>query len=215
MAPKYSGLRGEAIINRRGDGWQESAKARERQKELEGRFSSRSPGRLLIMTRLLPGRPQVSTANLKAQGQTERPGRAWKTDVSQGARGEEGCSTEDQHKRRKTWPHRFSPSMPAAPTAAAASARIRTRPENQEAKFGWAGQSSLCIFCNEMTHHIRSYLQMPPSTRSIQLLSNDWKSEPQLGRSSALNLNSYFNLSTPAVLSVPAEKEASTYCQHK
>lgn len=31
------------------------------------------------MTRLLPACPQVSTANLKAQGQTERPGRAWKT----------------------------------------------------------------------------------------------------------------------------------------
>lgn len=73
----------------------------------------------------------------------------------------------------------------------------------------------LVHFCNEMNHHIRSYLQIPPSIRSIQLLSNECKNEPQLGRSSALNLNSYFNLSAPAVLSVPAEKEASTYCQHK
>lgn len=94
---------------RRGDNKQERRwmarkckRERERQKELEGRFSSRSPGHVLIMTRLLPGRPQVSTANLKAQGQTERPGRAWKTAVSQGARGEEGCSREDQHGRPKT-----------------------------------------------------------------------------------------------------------------
>lgn len=94
-------------------------------------------------------------------------------------------------------------------------ARIRTRAEKTRSRVWLSRTIVLVPFCDEMNHHIRSYLQTPPSVRSIQLLSNDWKKEPQLARSSALNLNSYFNLSTPAVLSVPAEREASTYCQHK
>lgn len=94
-------------------------------------------------------------------------------------------------------------------------ARIRTRAEKPRSQVWLSRTIVLVPFCDEMNHHIRSYLQTPPSVRSIQLLSNDWKKEPELPRSSALNLNSYFNLSTPAVLSVPAEREASTYCQHK
>lgn len=166
------------------------------------------------MTRLLPACPQVSTANLKAQGQTERPGGPRKTAVSQGARGEEGCSREDQHMKQK---HDLAilpflrlqyPSLHPYQPGQLRSTRI-------ERKSSW-GELPNCPWavCNQMNRQIQSGLQILPSTE-IRLLSNDCKNDAQLRRGSALNLNSCFNLSMPPVLSVPAEKETSTCCQHK
>lgn len=89
------------------------------------------------------------------------------------------------------------------------------RSKRIEMKSRWGGSPNCpWAVCNQRNRQIQSGLQILPSTE-IRLLSNDCKNDAQLRRGSALNLNSCFNLSMPPVLSVPAEKETSTCCQHK
>lgn len=109
------------------------------------------------MTRLLPACPQVSTANLKAQGQTERPGGPRKTAVSQGARGEEGCSREDQHMKQKHDLAVFTVSAPAVANTAPASAgtaEVHAQPEENKSGRG-AGLSLSSLLSDESSDTIR------------------------------------------------------------
>lgn len=133
---------------------------------------------------------------------------------------ESGCTWRGRLQQRgpaheaKTWSGRFTAAAAAVSTThpyqpgQLRSARI-------ESKSSW-GESPNCPWavCNQMNRQIQSGLQILPSTE-IRLLSNDCKNDAQLRRGSALNLNSCFNLSMPPVLSVPAEKETSSCCQHK
>lgn len=163
------------------------------------------------MTPLLPACPQVSTANLKAQGQTGRPGGTAEDRCESGCTWRGGLQQGAPAHEAETWSGRFSASAPAVSITAPVSAGTAEVPTHRE---GIKSPGCPWAVCNQMNRQIQSGLQILPSSE-IRLLSNDCKNDAQLRRGSALNLNSCFNLSMPPVRSVPAEKETSTCCQHK